>query len=255
MEQATVRDRELVEFRHTYYSLFVRFWWREPPVEFITALQEDITDRIDAAAAVHPLMGEGWQSIRRSLGERAPEEVAEEFTHLFLGPFGTQVNPYESYYLTGHLFKAPLVSLRGFLKRVGLEKREDEFAEPEDVLAFELEVMRWLIGKQMTAENPEEETRWLRLQADFLKEHLLVWAPTCAEDIERADGANFYRGAALILRGFLEVERFLFREWGVDKIVSLEEARLRHGADPTWKGPMFDVPGDEPEAPFPPKNK
>ena len=255
MERATVRDRELVEFRHTYYSLFVRFWWREPPVEFITALQEDITDRIDGAAAVNPLMGEGWQSIQRYLAEEAPEDVADEFTRLFLGPFGTQVNPYESYYLTGQLFKAPLVSLRGFLKRLGLEKREDEFAEPEDVLAFELEVMRWLVDKQMTAANPEEETRWLQLQADFLKEHLLVWVPTCAEDIERAGGANFYRGAALILRGFLEVERSLFREWGLDKIASLEEARQRHGMSPTWKGPTFDVPGEEPEGPLPSKDK
>ncbi len=255
MEQTMIREKELVQFRHTYYSLFVRLWWREPSADFITSLQEDIEDRIDAALAVHPLMGEGWQCIRRSLDERAPEEVAEEFTYLFLGPFGTQVNPYESYYLTGHLFKAPLVSLRGFLKRLGLEKREDEFAEPEDVLAFELEVMRWLIDKQKTAAKPEEETLWLQLQADCLKEHLLVWVPTCAEDIEKAKGAHFYRGAAMILRGFLEVERSLFREWGLDKIISLEEARQRHGMSPTWKGPTFDLSGDEPEASLPIKNK
>jgi TorA maturation chaperone TorD len=255
VEQATVRDKELMQFRNTYYSWFVRFWWREPPVEFITALQEDITDRIDAAAAVHPLMGEGWQRIRGFLAERSPEEVAEEFTHLFLGPFGLQVNPYESYYLTGHLFRAPLVTVRAFLKYLGLERREMEFPEPEDVLAFELEVMRWLIGKQMAATDPEEAERWLRLQAEFLKEHLLIWVPTCAQDIEKADGAHFYRGAAMILRGFLEVERALFREWGLDKIMSLEEARKRHGASPTWKGPTFDFPGDEPEAPFSPKNK
>ena len=255
MERVTVRDKELVEFRHTYYSWFVRFWWREPPVEFITGLQEEITDRIDAAAAVHPLMGEGWQGIRLYLSEREPEEVAEEFTHLFLGPFAPKVNPFESYYLTGHVFRAPLVAVRAFLKRLGLEKQEDEFSEPEDVLAFELEVMRWLVGKQMTATNPEEETRWLRLQADFLKEHLLIWAPTCAQDIERAEGANFYHGAAMILRGFLEVERILFREWGLDKIMSLEEARKRHGMSPTWKGPTFDFPDAEPEAPAHSKDK
>ncbi len=255
MEQATVRDKELMQFRHTYYSWFVRFWWREPSVEFITALQEDIVDRIDAAAAVHPLMGEGWQKIRGFLAERSPEEVAEEFTRIFLGPYGLQVNPYESYYLTGHLFRAPLVTVRAFLKRLGLERREMEFPEPEDVLAFELEVMRWLIDKQMTAGNSEDETGWLQWQAAFLKEHLLIWVPTCAQDIEKADGVHFYRGAAMILRGFLEVERALFREWGLDKISSLAEARQRHGMSPTWKGPTFDFPGDEPEPPILPKDK
>jgi hypothetical protein len=58
----------------------------------------------------------------------------------------------------------------------------------------------------------------------------------------------------MILRGFLEVERALFREWGLDKIISLEEARKRHGMSPTWKGPTFDLP-DEPEAPILPKDK
>ncbi len=255
MEQATVRDKELVQFRHTYYSLFVRFWWREPDSAFITSLQDNIADRINAAAEIHPQMGEGWKSIQRFLTERPPEEVAEEFTHLYIGPFGTQVNPYESYYLTGHLFRAPLVTLRGFLNRLGLEKEEDEFTEPEDVLAFELEVMRWLISKQMGAENPEEETSWLQLQAAFLKEHLLVWVPTCAQDIEKAKGAHFYRGVAMILRGFLEVERTLFREFGLDKITSLEEARKRHGTSPTWKGPTFDISGDDPETPSPSRDK
>jgi TorA maturation chaperone TorD len=255
MEQVTVRDKELAEFRHAYYSLFVRFWWKEPDAVFIHSLQGDIENRIDPAAKLHPLMGEGWRSIQSFLAEQAPEEVADEFTRLYIGPFGAPIYPYESHYLTGHLFRAPLVNLRGFLKRVGLEKQEDEFTEPEDVLAFELEVMRWLISKQMTAEHPEEEGRWLQLQTEFLKEHLLVWVPTCAQDIENAQGAKFYRGAAMILRGFLEVERTLFRESGLDKVTSLEEARKLYGTSPTWKGPTFDISGDETETPSPHRDK
>lgn len=255
MEQVTVRDKELAEFRHTYYSLFVRFWWKEPDAAFIDSLQGDIENRIDPAAKLHPLMGEGWRSIQSFLAERAPEEVADEYTRLYIGPFGVPIYPYESHYLTGHLFRAPLVILRGFLKRLGLEKQEDDFSESEDVLSFELEVMRWLISKQMGVENSDEETNWLQLQADFLRDHLLVWVPTCLQDIEKAEGAYFYRGAAMILRGFLEVERSLFREWGLDKVLSLEEARKRCGVSSTWKGPTFDVPGDEPEPPSPPRGK
>ena len=236
-----LKDTELVQFRHTYYRLFVPLWCKEPSAGFVVALQDDITGRIEAAAAVHPLIGEGWQVIQSYLAEHAPEEVAEEFTRLFLGPFGPEVNPYESYYLTGSLFRAPLVALRGFLNQIGLEKQEADFAEPEDVLAFELEVMRWLVSKQSMATSSEEETRWLGLQATYLKEHLLVWVPACARDMETARGADFYRGAAMILRGFLQVERQLFREWGLERVTSLEEARRRYGGNSEWGGPMFEI--------------
>ena len=47
-----LRDQELLEFRHTYYSLFVRLLWREPAAEFLTALQEGMEARIAAAAAI-----------------------------------------------------------------------------------------------------------------------------------------------------------------------------------------------------------
>ncbi len=234
-------DTELVRFRHTYYSLFVRLWCAEPDASMIAALQDDMAGRIAAAAAVHPLLGAGWRAIQSYLIDDTPEAVAEEFTQIFLGPFGPEVNPYASYYLTGHLFRAPLIALRRFLQQLGLEKQDRDFAEPEDVLAFELEVMRWLVSKQMAAASADEERRWLRLQVTCLKEHVLVWAPTCAQDMEQAQGARFYRGAAMLLRGFLDLERQLFREWGIEPVLTLEEARQRYGARSAWQGPTFDL--------------
>lgn len=244
MADTTLRDRDLLEFRLSYYGLFVGLWSKEPDPALISALGEDIAGRIEAAVRLHPLMGEGWRLIQRFLSEHEPGDVADEFTSLFLGPMDPKINPYESYYLTGHVFRTPLVAVRGFLKRVGLERREDEFAEPEDVLAFELEVMRWLIQKQKTSQKPADEARWLDLQAYFLKRHLLVWAPACAQDMEKAGAAQFYGGAARVLRGFLEMERGLFHEQGSEKILSLEEARQRYGGAQAWKGPTFDPSGD-----------
>lgn len=236
-----LREQELIAFRHTYYNLFVRLLSKEPAAEFVAALQEEIEARIDAAALVHPRLGEGWTALHDFLVEASPEVVAEEFTALFLGPFAPQVHPYESFYLTGQLFTAPLIALRGFLARLGVAKQEQALAEPEDVLAFELEVMRWLISKQMVAGHADEESRWLERQAAFLQAHLLIWAPACAQDMEHAPGAHFYRGVAILLQGFLEVERTLFRDWGMDQIPSVEEARRRYGADSTWQGPTFEM--------------
>ncbi|MGQ4809273.1 Chaperone protein TorD [Candidatus Entotheonellaceae bacterium PAL068K] len=245
MASSMLGDQDLTAFRYTYYSLFVRLLWQEPAAEFVAALQEGLEARREAAAAVHPRLGEGWQEIGRLLQEETPERVAEEFTTLFLGPFEPQVTPYESYYLTGNLYQGPLIALRSFLKQLGVEPRQQEFAEPEDVLAFELDVMRWLISKQMAAApQPEAQRRWLERQAALLKAHLLVWAPACAQDMEQASEAHFYRGVGMLLDGFLAMERLLFRDWGTDEIPSLAEARQRYGARPTWQGPTFEVSGE-----------
>lgn len=253
-----VGDRDLLAFRQGYYELLVSLFWKEPAGELLHHLSDGISERIQAAQNLHALLAQGWEGLEQFLAdtpsEQLAETVADEYTRLFIGPHDPNVHPYESFYLTGHVFDRPLANLRTFLKAIGIEK-QDGYAEPEDFLAFELEVMRWLIGKQLKAANPEEEKRWLGLQADFLKEHLLIWVPTCAEDIEKAQGANFYRSTAMILRGLVEVERALFSEWVLDKVASLEEVRRRYGAIPTWKGPTFEMPGDEPETPLPSKNK
>jgi TorA maturation chaperone TorD len=245
-------DLELHSFRQGYYDLLVALFRREPAAELLQQLSKGIRERIHAARNLHPLLGQGWEEIERLLADAPSETLAEtvsdEYTRLFIGPHGPEINPYESFYLTGRLLDRPLADVRAFLKAIGIEKLED-YPEPEDFLAFELEVMRWLIGKQTAARDPQEETRLLGLELDFLKNHLLVWGPACAKDIERAKGARFYRPVAKILRAFLEVELNFFRQWGLDKVASLDEARQRYGAIPTWKGPTFDIAADEPEAP------
>jgi TorA maturation chaperone TorD len=245
-------DLELHSFRQGYYELLVALFRSEPSSALLQQLANGIRERTQAARNLHPLLGQGWEEIERFLtnipSESLAETVSDEYTRLFIGPHGPVINPYESFYLTGRLLDRPLADVRTFLKTIGIEKLE-EYPEPEDFLAFQLEVMRWLIGKQMAAMDPQEKTRFLSLQSDFLKQHLLVWSPACAQDIERAKSAEFYRPVAKILRGFLEVELNLFGQWGLDKVVSLDEARQRYGAFRTWKGPTFDIAADEPETP------
>ena len=238
-----IGDRDILAARQGYYNLLVSLFWKEPAKEFLLSLSEGIKERIDAARKLRPSLAEGWEEIDRFLAqtpsEQLAETVADEYTRLFIGPHGPVINPYESFYLTGCLLDRPLANIRTFLKAVGIEKQAG-YTEPEDFLAFELEVMRWLITKQIAAANSAEEKRWLCVQLNLLKDHLLVWVPACAEEIERAQGANFYRGAAMLLRGFLEMELNLFRAEGLDKVTSLAEARKYYGTFPMWKGPLFD---------------
>ena len=127
------------------------------------------------------------------------------------------------------------------MKEVGLEKKEGQLPEPEDTLGFELEIMNWMISKQTSSDDSDIEEKWLDLQARFLKEHLLVWGPTCAQDIEAAPHAVFYKGTGKLLRGFLEFEKQLFHDLGPEKIESLETLRKRYGSRKEWKGPLFEA--------------
>ncbi|MBI4241277.1 MAG: molecular chaperone TorD family protein [Candidatus Rokubacteria bacterium] len=238
-----IGDRELLEFRRGYYDLFVSLLWKEPAGALLTGLAEGMDGRMEGARNLHPLLGEGWGEIARILDgadrTRLPEMVGDEYTRLFIGPPEPEVNLYESYYLAGRLFDRPLAGLRAFLGAIGLEK-EAGYAEPEDFLAFELEIMRRLIARQASASDPDEETRGITLQAAFLKQHLLVWAPSAAKDLLEAKGAHFYRGVARLLQGFLELERDLFNGWGPTQIASLDEARRTLAQAGTWRGPLFD---------------
>ena len=204
-------EKELAELRQKYYGLFVHLFWKEPDPKFLLSLLEEISERVKGAARLSPVMAEGWQHIGGYLEKNGPNEVEFEFVQLFIGPHKPDVFPYESYYLAGGVFQAPLAAVRGFMIDVGLEKKEGELPEPEDTLGFELEIMNWLISKQTNSKDSEEEERWLEHQAVFLKKHLLVWAPACSKSVESAPHADFYKGAGMLLRGFLEIEQEIFQ--------------------------------------------
>ncbi|MFB3820313.1 MAG: molecular chaperone [Candidatus Methylomirabilales bacterium] len=246
-------DKDLLAFRQGYYDLFVSLLGQEPSPALLRGLADGMAERIRGSQGLHPLLAEGWEEMQRlltgSAAQQVAEAVADEYTRLFVGPQPPEVNLYESFYLTGRLLDRPLVAVRAFLAEVGIRK-EEGYAEPEDFLAFELEVMRRLIRRQATAADPEAEAEWIGRQAEFVVRHLLVWAPAAAADLEQAPGASFYRAVAKLLRAFLELERDLFKEQGA--VRSLEEARQAAAGRGEWRGPLLDwadAPGGDPIPP------
>jgi TorA maturation chaperone TorD len=241
-----VGDPEVLAFRRGYYDLFVGLLWHEPAPALVAGLTAGLDERTAAARAVHPALGEGWDAIGAFFAatprDAVADAVVDEYTRVFLGPRRPPVYPYESYYLTGRVLDRPLAAVRGFLREVGLA-READFPEPEDHLAFELDVMRRLLGRQAGSPDAEGEARWLRLQGAFLRDHLLVWGPAVARDLATADGAAFYRGVGRLLEGFLDLEREVAREWIQGEVPSLPEARRRAAATPDFRGPVTELGG------------
>jgi len=239
-------DRDLREFRLGYYTLLVSLLWRDPPASTVAGLLAGADERTAAAAAVDPVLGEGWAAIAEYVRTVPPadlgDRLVEEYTHLFVGPPAPRINLYESYYLVGRVMDRPLADVRGSLAALGIA-RDPDYAEPEDFLAFELEVMRRLVDRQGSAPDPRAEAQAVEGQASFLTRHLLVWAPAAARDLAGAAGAPFYRGVGLLLQGFLAFEREVASGWGGEPIQSMDDARGRYAGSGLWRGPVLDLPG------------
>ena len=242
-EMTAAEADDILTLRRQYYGLLTRLFLREPEPEWLAALEEGLPERADAARLLEPLLGEGWDAMGEFLGAHPFEDAGDDFTRVFLGPYRPEVAAYESHYLTGMLFKEPLIEVRGFMNEVGLEKNDENFPEPEDILAFELEIMSWLLGKEGEATGEEEAERWRGHQALFFKEHLQVWAPTCARDLQEAS-SPFYKGVGLVLEGFLKLEARTYQNLGPDKVATLEEARRKYSSRGTWRGNTFDPSGN-----------
>jgi TorA maturation chaperone TorD len=244
-------DHELQAFRGDYYGLFVSLLWREPAGELVRGLRRGLEERIRAAQGEAPEIAEGWRGVQAFLGsmpdEALEDAVKDEYTRLFIGPPHPELNLYESFYLTGNVLDRPLAALRQDLRAFGIEK-DPAYAEPEDYLAFELEVMRRLVERQAEAPDPDEEARRVSAQATLLKRHLLVWGQVAASDLATARSGVFYRAVGRLLGGFLGFERSLFETWSPEPIPTLDEVRRRYAGSGVWRGPLLEGSPQTPDS-------
>lgn len=245
-------EPDVTQFRVQYYRLLARLLASEPDAALLEALAEGMDERALGAAQVHRTMGEGWRVLAGDLaGAGAGDALAavtDAYSRLFLDPYGETLNPYESYYVAGKLYGGPLAEVREFMASQNLELGETDRREPEDALFNELDTMATLAERQQGGGDADPAAH-VEAQREFLARHLLVWAPACVQDLEQRNDSAFYRGVAMILRGFLEVERDFFHEDGGLEVEPLDEARRRHHAQDFFKGEVYDpsqITGDKP---------
>jgi TorA maturation chaperone TorD len=129
--------------------------------------------------------------------------AAEEYDELFIGVTQGELVPFKSYYLTGFLNEKPLAELRDDMAELGIAK-SDLVAEPDDHIAFLLEMMHGLIVGSFGEPSTVLE------QNKFFENHLACWAPRFFEDLEIAEAANFFVPIGRIGKLFIEVESEAF---------------------------------------------
>lgn len=186
--------------RADFYALVARLLLAPPDAALLRAL-----------AGADPIAAEGefaledaWLALTRAAGVVDAAAAGEEFARLFVAIGDPLLNPYGSFYLSGHLNDLPLAALRQDLARLGLQ-RAPGVGEFEDHLGALCETMRVLIqGGQGAAR------RALAAQKAFFETHVRPWYAACLADIAAAEGANFYRVVARMADAFLSIEAQAF---------------------------------------------
>lgn len=151
-----------------------------------------------AAAAEWPFVGEG--DARRiltdmvgGLSRGCDDDLVWEYRRLFVGPAPKPAPPWGSVYTDREcvVFGASTLELRAWMRAHGVERASDDRA-PEDHIGLMLALMAYLARNQ-----PDDLDEYLRL-------HLLTWAPHFLDILATAASHPFYQGLAMLAKASLE---------------------------------------------------
>ncbi len=195
-DNATARSR--------IYALLANVFRAEPSEAFLSELKGP---RFSGAFSDLDVdLGEEFSECPES---RLREELAIEFTRLFLGP-GRHISAHESIFAevdgdSGGHWGAVTAEVKKFIEATGIEY-EPQYDGLPDHISVELEFMGkladWEADKWMK-EDSENAKYCLNIQKKFIEEHLLNWVPAfCRQVIDSAD-KPFYREMARLTNEFL----------------------------------------------------
>jgi TorA maturation chaperone TorD len=141
-------------------------------------------------------------------GETEIEQLKIDYSRLFVGPFKLLAPPYGSVYLEGgrRVMGDSTLDAQKRYREVGLDISGDIEKVP-DHIAIELEFMYYLIFKEIEAlgySDFENAIDYLEKQQGFLEDHLGVWAPKLADEMEKNARTEFYRNLGRSTKVFIE---------------------------------------------------
>jgi TorA maturation chaperone TorD len=181
--------------RAEIYGLLTQLYYAPPAAQLLEALRLAPTE----APAQGAFLEEPWRALVGAARAQDDASIADEYDALFGGIGKPEVYLFGSHYISGYLNEKPLVRLRDTLAALGLG-RDETMAETEDHIAYELEVMRYLIaGDDVAVAN-------LSKQSEFFAEHLQPWVYQLCDAITSHPKARFYAVLAEFTRAFMNVE-------------------------------------------------
>ena len=181
--------------RAELYGLLAGLWLAPPDAGLLTQFKVAVTQAPQPGGHLEA----PWGALVAAMRASSVAAAAAEHVALFQAVGRPEVFAYGSFYLTGFLNEKPLATLRDDLATLGLARQNDT-GETEDHIAFEFEVMRWLIaGDDVALCNLEQQRR-------FFRAHLQPWVDKLCDAVEAHPRADLWRAVAGMTRAFVQVE-------------------------------------------------
>jgi TorA maturation chaperone TorD len=143
----------------------------------------------------------GWES-------EMLDGLIRDYRRLFIGPGHIPAPPWESVYLSidGLVYDEQTAAVRKFYARYGLQSPK-RYTEPDDHFGLEIGFLAHLctLGlASIQADDAASLTSHLDAMRDFLRDHLLLWAPTFLKRVIEHAQTPYYRGAAHLAFGSID---------------------------------------------------
>lgn len=190
------------------YNLLRHLFLKEPSRDFITEIA-----KIELPADGEDVINQGLKLMINSAKNNLHrlevwlEDLAIEFARLFIGPKAPPAVPYASFYLSESksLMTEVTIDVRRKYLEAGMAVKE-LYSIPDDHVGIELEFVYYLTQKAIEYfedGNREEASRLFEMREDFLNNHMRKWIPVFVDKILESSQEDFYKGAALILKGII----------------------------------------------------
>ena len=199
----------LAEQRSNIYGLLATLYRQEPTCDLLEQIRTP-----EFLETLSHMGGDLEDDFLIRPEDELLEEMAVEYTRLFLGP-GKHVSPHESVHHEredgqwGQLWGASTVEVRKFIEGTGL-RYETKYRGLPDHIGVELEFLEALTRREEEAwaEDDEEGVRrCLAVERRFLDEHLLRWVVPFCDKVIAAAELSFYRSLASLTKRFIEFDR------------------------------------------------
>ena len=185
--------------RAELYGLLARLWLAPPDAQLLQQFKVAVTEAPEPGGYLEA----PWQALVAAMRETDEEAAALEFAALFQGVGKPEVFAYGSYFLAGFMNEKPLAQLRSDLAALGLTRDETQL-ETEDHIAYEFEVMRYLIaGDDAGVSNLEQQRR-------FFRNHVQTWVDQLCDAVNEQPAAKLWRAIAVMTKAFVVVEAQAF---------------------------------------------
>ena len=201
----------IMEMRQYGYDVLKQIFYVEPAKSLLQTLRDnEIFDSFPFREEGN-LIDTGIKIInqfftdKQNKDDEMTSEVRWDFTQLFVGPYALPAPPWESVYRSNEhlLYQDTAFEVRKeYLKYNFIPKNYPH--EADDHIGFELDFMLQL------ALNSSEDA--LKDSKKFLDEHLTQWIADFSRDVQKHALTEFYRGAAIILKGFIAEDLKLLNE-------------------------------------------